>query len=103
MTGRDGAERYPQQAEGSLEAAVLRALRLLDPSITLAWVQEAIPPLATEVEVLRARDVTVQQRPGDVKAFFRAQFRTVVAPKAAPRQPAAPSIKMAPDDDPYGF
>jgi hypothetical protein len=103
MTGRDGAERFPQQGETSLDTAVLRALRVLDPSLTLGWVREAIPPLATEAEVLRARDVTVQQRPVDVKAFFKAQFRAVVAPKAGPRQPAAPSIKTAPDDDPYGF
>jgi len=103
MSGRDGAERYPQQAELSLEAAVLRTLRGLDSSITLAWVEEAIPALADEAEVLRARNATVQQRPADVKAFFKAQFRAVVAPRAATRPPTVPSIKTVPHDDPYGF
>src|SRR4051794_27434027 len=40
MGGRDGAERYPQQQDVSLEAAVLRALRPLDSSITLNWVKD---------------------------------------------------------------
>ena len=102
MTGRDGAERYPQAVEATLEVAVTRTLRSLDPSVTLAWVQEAIPPLATEDEVLRARNLTVQARPADVKAYFKSQFRAVVAPKAATRPPATP-LRTTPGDDPYGF
>jgi DNA helicase HerA-like ATPase len=103
MTGRDGAERYPQAADVTLEQAVVRTLRALDPSVTLAWVQDAIPPLATDEEILRARNLTVQARPGDVKAYFRSQFRAVVAPKAAAR-PSATPLRTAPgDDDPYGF
>src|SRR5688572_4965461 len=103
MTGRDGAERYPQAADVTLEQAVMRTLRALDPSVTLAWVQDAIPPLATDEEILRARNLTVQARPGDVKAYFRSQFRAVVAPKAAAR-PSATPLRTAPgDDDPYGF
>src|SRR6202171_3151 len=34
MQGREGSERYPQASEVSLEAAILRALRPLDPTIT---------------------------------------------------------------------
>ncbi|OYV63943.1 MAG: hypothetical protein B7Z72_14005, partial [Gemmatimonadetes bacterium 21-71-4] len=40
MRGRDGVERYPQAQEMTLDAAVARALRTLDPSITVGWVQE---------------------------------------------------------------
>jgi uncharacterized protein len=103
MTGRDGAERYPQAAEASLDVAVLRALRALDSSVTLAWVQDAIPALAEEHEVLRARNLVVQHRPADVRAFFKAQFRAVVAPKASSPRPTATPLKPLPDDDPYGF
>ena len=102
MTGRDGAERYPQASDVTVEQAVVRTLRALDPSVTLAWVQDAIPPLATDDEILRARNLTVQARPGDVKAYFKSQFRAVVAPKPATR-PSATPLKTAPGDDPYGF
>ncbi len=103
MTGRDGAERFPSATELSLEAAVVRALRPLDPSVTLAWAQETIG-FHDEADVLRARNATVLARPTDAKAFFAAQFRTIIPPRgtAAPRVPAVP-IRSAPLDDPYGF
>ncbi len=101
MQGREGAERYPQSSEASIESAVLRALRPLDPSITLAWVQD-ITALYTEQEVLRARNATTLARPDDVKAYFVAQFRKIIPAQAAPRAMAA-SIRSLPDDDPYGF
>jgi hypothetical protein len=107
MTGRDGAERYPQAGELSLAAAVTRSLRQLDSSVSLAWVEDVIAPveaLSGEAEVLRARDVTLQSRPDNVKEFFRAQFRAVVAPRVAvPRAPAPAPLKSSPGDDPYGF
>ncbi|HEX6631039.1 MAG TPA: hypothetical protein VF048_08105 [Gemmatimonadaceae bacterium] len=103
MRGRDGVEQYPQAAEPSLEAAVLRALRALDPSLTLAWLQDTIA-LATEEEVLRARDATLRARPADVKAHFGSHFRRLVAPRgAAPRPATVLPLRPAPDDDPYGF
>src|SRR6476659_6410267 len=42
MRGRDGVERFPQATDLELDAAVLRSLRTLDPSLTLSWVQDAI-------------------------------------------------------------
>jgi hypothetical protein len=102
MTGRDGAERWPQAAEVPLDVAVTQSLRQLDPTITLQWVQDVVQ-IATEEEILRARNVTRQARPTDVKAFFAAQFRAAVAPKTAARPAAAAPIRSAPSDDPYGF
>ena len=101
MQGREGAERYPQNSEVSIEAAVLRSLRPLDPSITLPWVQE-ITALYTEQEVLRARNATLLARPTDVKAYFAGQFRRIIPAQAAPRA-LATSIRALPDNDPYGF
>ncbi len=102
MRGRDGAARWPQAAEVPLEQAVLRSLRALDPSITLGWVQDAIT-FHDEQEILRARNATLRERPGNVKQFFLAQFRGVVpASEPAPR-PAPTPIRAVPDDDPYGF
>src|SRR5687767_13315014 len=104
MTGRDGAELYPQAAEPSLEASVTRALRRLDPSVTLEWVKEAVA-FYEPAEVLRARDRTLLARPADVRAYFGAQFRTVVKPKSvvAPAAPAVSAVRSLPSDDPYGF
>ena len=101
MQGREGSERYPQSSEVSLEAAILRALRPLDPTITLPWVQE-ITALYTPEEVIRARNATLLARPENVKAYFVSQFRKVIPAQAAPR-PMAGSIKSAPENDPYGF
>jgi hypothetical protein len=101
MQGREGAEKYPQATEVSLDVAVLRALRPLDPSITLPWIQE-VTALYTDDEVIKARNATLLARPENVKAYFASQFRKIVSAQS-PVRPMAASIKSAPDDDPYGF
>ena len=101
MQGREGSERYPQSNEISLEAAILRALRPLDPTITLPWVQE-ITALYTEQEVIRARNATLLARPKDAKAYFSSQFRKIIPAQPAQR-PMAGSIRSVPEYDPYGF
>jgi DNA helicase HerA-like ATPase len=101
MLGRDGAERFPQAAEITLENAVVRSLRQLDPGITLGWVKDLIA-IATPEEVIRARNATLFERPDDVKAFFAAQFRRIVPPRQPARSPTQP-LRTTPSDDPYGF
>jgi hypothetical protein len=104
LTGRLGAERYPPATEPALDVAVTRALRALDSGVTLGWVQDTIA-LVDDADVLRAKVAVEVTRPADVKAYFRAALRNAVrvaAPVAQPPAPAVP-LKMAPDDDPYGF
>ncbi len=101
MRGRDGVERFPQAQDVSLEGAVLRSLRTLEPSLTLAWVQDAIG-IYSDDEVIRARNATLRERPGDVRRFFKAQFAAIVPAQPIVRTPAR-AIKAAPADDPYGF
>jgi DNA helicase HerA-like ATPase len=101
MRGRDGIEKYPQAVDIDLDAAVLRSLRSLDPSVTLNWVRDAVG-IRDDEEVIRARNATLRERPADVKKFFLSQLKTIVAAQAAERQPAA-AIRSAPADDPYGF
>jgi hypothetical protein len=101
MRGRDGAEQYPQAVELDLDAAVLRSLRTLDSSITLNWVREAVG-IRDESEIIRARNATLRERPADVKKFFLAQLRPVVAGQQPARVPS-PAVRSAPADDPYGF
>ena len=101
MQGREGSERYPQSTEISIDTAVLRTLRPLDPTITLPWVQE-ITALYTDDEIIRARNATLLARPKDVKAYFSAQFRKIIPAQPAQR-PMAGSIRAVPENDPYGF
>ena len=101
MQGREGSERFPAAREGSLDAAVFRALRQLDPDITLNWVQD-VTALYTEQEVLKARNATLLAKPKDVRAYFASQFRRIVPAKPAER-PVAATIKGLPIDDPYAF
>ena len=101
LRGRDGAERWPQAADVELDAAVLRSLRVLDPSLTLNAVREAIG-IHEDEDVLRARNATIQARPTDVLRFFRSQLRPIVPAQPAARAATTP-IRSAPGDDPYGF
>jgi hypothetical protein len=102
MRGRDGAEQFPQAVDVELDAAVLRSLRTLDPSLTLGWVQNAIG-IREDEDVIRARNATLRERPSDVKKFFLAHLRPVVAPQTAAPRPAPAAVRSAPADDPYGF
>jgi DNA helicase HerA-like ATPase len=101
MRGRDGAERYPQAIDMDLEAAVVRSLRTLDPSITLGWVQDAVG-IRDDDEVVRARNTTLRERPADVRKFFLSQLRPLAVAQAPVRAPAT-AVRSAPVDDPYGF
>jgi hypothetical protein len=101
LRGRDGVERFPQAAELTLEVAVMRSLRALDPGISLDWVKRVIAGYE-EADVVRARNVTVQARPERVQAFFESQFRRIVPSEPAAR-PAEVPVRALPGDDPYGF
>jgi hypothetical protein len=101
MRGRDGAERYPQAVDIDLEAAVVRSLRTLDPTITLGWVQQAVG-IREDDEIVRARNATMRERPADVRKFFLSQLRPIVTAQTVAR-PTTAAVRSAPADDPYGF
>src|SRR5436190_11927638 len=102
MRGRDGVSQYPAAQAPTLHSAVLRTLRTLDPSLTLGWLQD-VTQLATDDEILRARNDVVRARPGDVRREFSKHFRAAVAPRTAVRPDAPSPLPAAPADDPYGF
>jgi hypothetical protein len=101
LSGREGVEKFPQAPEPTLEVAITRALRVMDPSVTLEWVKETIA-LADEEEALRARNRTQQTKPEDVKAFFRGQLKRRVRGEPAEAR-TRPALKATSSDDPYGF
>ena len=100
LSGREGAERFPQGAEPTLQEAVLRQLRGLDPHLTMASIAIAFEGVYGEDEILRARDRTLRERPTDVKAYFLSQFRSVVASRSATPTPAR-QLRPTPLGDPY--
>jgi hypothetical protein len=102
MRGRDGAERYPQAQDVTLDAAVLRSLRPLDATLTLNWIQDVIA-MHDEEDVIRARNAALRERPADVKRFFKAQLAPHVAATPVSSRPMVTPIRSAPVDDPYGF
>jgi uncharacterized protein len=102
LRGRDGVERFPQAADVPLQESVLRSLRSLDSSISLQWLQGIIGPHDDEL-VLKARNATLRERPADVKRFFAAHFRAVLAADPRAARPGVVPIVVAPSDDPYGF
>src|SRR6476661_4327295 len=102
MQGRDGVSRYPAAQAAVLHAAVLRTLRVLDPSLTLGWLQD-VTQLATDDEILRARNAVIRERPQDVRRAFAAHFRAAVVPRTAARPHAPAPLPAVPSDDPYGF
>ena len=103
MLGRDGAERYPQATDVTLENAIYRSLRELDPEITMAWVQQ-LGALYDEEDLLRARNATVLARPANVRAFFQSRLRSIVPIESAPASGRAGStpLRPIPIGDPYG-
>jgi hypothetical protein len=101
MRGRDGAEQFPQAVEVSFESAVLRTLRTLDPSLTMNWLRDAMG-IHDEEDIIRARNATMRERPADVRKYFQAQLRPIVAAASAPRSSGTP-VRTGPADDPYGF
>ncbi len=103
MSGRDGVDRFPQQAQTPLDVSVWRSLQTVDSSITHEWVAKTIS-LYEEEEVIRARNKVLLARPADVKNFFSRALPSVAPVQRV--QPSAPvrSLLRVPDaDDPYAI
>ena len=103
MSGRDGAERFPQATDVSLENALYRSLRELDPAITMAWVKDHAA-LYDEEDLIRARNATLLAKPANVRAFFQSRLRSIVPvdATAATQRPTAAPLRPQPIGDPYG-
>jgi uncharacterized protein len=100
MTGRAGAEQFPQGGEITLEVAVYRSLRGQDSSVTLQSVEDAIG-LHDEGDVLRALTLTLKERPADVLGTFRARLPKRVT-QSVQQRPHVAALRGAPNGDPYG-
>lgn len=102
MQGRDGAERFPQAVDVTLENAIYRSLRELDRDLPMEWVQKLVA-LYDDEDLIRARNATLIARPSNVRAFFQSRLRPIVAADTAQTQRvAAPALRPLPVGDPYG-
>lgn len=101
LSGREGAERFPQAAEVGVEAAVYRSLHALDPDVTLAWVKD-VAQLYDEDELINARNATTLAKPSNVRAFFQSRLRTIVpTEKGNGSGKRTNPLKPLPIGDPY--
>ncbi|MGE5748912.1 MAG: ATP-binding protein, partial [Gemmatimonas sp.] len=101
LSGREGAERFPQAAEVGVEAAVYRSLHALDPDVTLAWVKD-VAQLYDEDELINARNATKLAKPSNVRAFFQSRLRTIVpTEKGNGSGKRTTPLKPLPIGDPY--
>jgi DNA helicase HerA-like ATPase len=100
MSGREGVERFPPQADLTLDAAVARQLRALDRSITANMIKDLIDGRRDE-DVLRALHATRRMKPDNVMAFFTAQLGQRVRGETGtgPSARGTPAIKRV--EDPY--
>jgi DNA helicase HerA-like ATPase len=100
LSGRDGVERFPPQADLTLDAAVARQLRSLDRSITANMIKDLIDGRRDE-DVLKALHATRRMKPDNVMAYFTAQLgqRIRAETVAGPSARSTPAIKRV--EDPY--
>jgi DNA helicase HerA-like ATPase len=100
LQGREGAERFPQAVEVTLEAAIYRSLHALDPDVTLGWVKDHAA-LYDEEELIAAKNATVLARPSNVRAFFKSRLKKIVPIETASSAQRGPQLKPLPIGDPY--
>jgi len=82
--------------------ALLLVKALGSRTLTLGWLQDTVQ-LASDDEIIRARNAVIRERPQDVRRAFAGHFRAAVAPKTAARAAPPTPLPAAPSDDPYGF
>ena len=100
LSGREGAERFPQAADIGIEAALYRSLRTIDPQVTLAWVKD-IAWQYDEEDLIEARNATMRERPSNARLFFESRLKKIVpVEKATPERRVSP-LRPLPVGDPY--
>ncbi|MDX2058807.1 MAG: hypothetical protein SFV24_13465 [Gemmatimonadales bacterium] len=98
LSGREGIDRFPPEAEVPFEDAVARRLRALDRSVAANRVKDLVAGRPAD-DVVRALHATIRARPEDAMAFFvKCLGREVRTRTVAPKAGIAP-LRMS--DDPY--
>jgi hypothetical protein len=101
LSGREGAEMFPQATEVGLAAALYRSLHALDSGVTMAWVKD-MTDLYDEDELIEARNVTTLMKPTNVRAFFQSRLRKIIPSETVNAERRPSPLKPLPVGDPYG-
>jgi hypothetical protein len=101
LSGREGAEMFPQATEVGLAAALYRSLHALDSGVTMAWVKD-MTDLYDEHELIEARNVTTLMKPTNVRAFFQSRLRKISPSETVNAERRPSPLKPLPVGDPYG-
>lgn len=99
LQGREGAERFPQAADVTIENALYRSLHALDSTVTLDWVKQ-MSRLYDEDELLAAMHSTKISRPANVRAYFQSRLKTIIPTETAIRSAPQP-VRVLSSRDPY--
>jgi hypothetical protein len=99
LQGRDGAERFPQAEDVTIENAIYRSLRKLDPAVSFDWIKQ-MTRIYDEHELIAARNATLLAKPAKVQAFFQSKLKPVVQTETVMR-PAQRPVKLLSSNDPY--
>ncbi len=101
LSGREGAERFPQAPETTMEASLYRSLRVLDPSVTLAWAKD-LAALYDEDDLLRAKNAALLQKVPNVRAFFEKRLKKIIPAQNSSDSRTLPlPLRPLPIGDPY--
>lgn len=100
LQGREGAERFPQATDVTLEAAIYRSLHALDAEVTLAWVKDHAA-LYDEEDLIAAKNATILARPANVRAFFKSRLKKIIPIETASSAQRTTQLKPLPIGDPY--
>jgi DNA helicase HerA-like ATPase len=100
LSGREGAEMFPQATEVGLAPALYRSLHELDSGVTMAWVKDMID-LYDEDELIEARNVTTLMKPANVRAFFQSRMKQRIPAETAIQERRPSSLRPLPVGDPY--
>ncbi len=100
LSGREGAEMYPQAADVGLEASLFRSLHAIDPDVTIGWVKN-MTQLYDEHDLIDARNVTTLMRPANVRAFFQSRLKKIIPAETASVERRPAQLRPLPVGDPY--
>ena len=100
LSGREGAERFPQAADIGIEAALYRSLRAVDPQVTLAWVKD-IAWQYDEEDLIAARNATLRERPANARTFFESRLKKIIPVETAAPERRITPLRPLPVGDPY--
>jgi len=100
LSGREGAEMFPQATDVGLAPALYRSLHALDSGVTMAWVKDMID-LYDEDELIEARNVTTLMKPANVRAFFQGRMKQRIPAETAIQERRQSSLRPLPVGDPY--